>query len=267
MCVLVTDRQDSTMFDIEWLGRRVALRANNGKYVCTKKNGQLAAVSNSLGEWKHVIFWLLAHYYWPVTTEYPLNMSRINPCMCSAGEDEQFVLKLINRPILVLRGENGFVCHHKTSNTLDCNRSVYDIFSLLFSDGAYQIKSESYCYCVSCNLQGFHWAAHTPLGTFLQTPDECMYMSFFFLPQVEMKSSGMSPAVVWCAQMETNLRSSSLSLRSMDGLASRVKITNTCGETREAHWWATGSVWMPRPCGSTECCTKDPQRHKYRFTK
>uniref|UniRef100_A0A671SKR3 Fascin actin-bundling protein 2a, retinal n=1 Tax=Sinocyclocheilus anshuiensis TaxID=1608454 RepID=A0A671SKR3_9TELE len=81
--------------------------ANNGKYVCTKKNGQLAAVR----------------------------------------EDEQFMLKLINRPILVLRGENGFVCHHKTSNTLDCSRSVYDIFSLLFSDGAYQIKSESYCYC------------------------------------------------------------------------------------------------------------------------
>lgn len=50
MCVLVTDREENTMFDIEWLGRRVALRANNGKYVCTKKNGQLAAVSDSVGE-------------------------------------------------------------------------------------------------------------------------------------------------------------------------------------------------------------------------
>lgn len=44
------NREENTMFDIEWLGRRVALRANNGKYVCTKKNGQLAAVSDSLGE-------------------------------------------------------------------------------------------------------------------------------------------------------------------------------------------------------------------------
>jgi len=28
----------------------VALRASNGKYVCTKKNGQLSAVSDSVGE-------------------------------------------------------------------------------------------------------------------------------------------------------------------------------------------------------------------------
>ncbi len=90
---------------------------------------------------------------------------------------------------------------------------------------------------------------------------------FFFLPQVEMKSSGMSPAVVWCAPMETNLRSSSLSLRSMDGLASSVKMANTCVETREAHWWATGSVWKPRPCGSTECCTTETQIQIHKVTR
>ncbi|KAK2866482.1 hypothetical protein Q7C36_002538 [Tachysurus vachellii] len=94
----------NTMFDIVWLGRRVALQASNGKYVCTKKNGQLAAVSDSI------------------------------------GNDEQFILKLINRPILILRGENGYVCHHKNSNTLDANRSVYDIFTVQFSDGAYHVK-------------------------------------------------------------------------------------------------------------------------------
>ncbi|XP_062304959.1 fascin-2a [Osmerus eperlanus] len=100
-----TEVDANTMFDIEWLGRRVALKASNGKYVCTKKNGQLSAVSDSV------------------------------------GDDELFLMKLINRPMLILRGENGFVCHHKNSNTLDSNRSVYDIFSLLFSDGAYHIKS------------------------------------------------------------------------------------------------------------------------------
>ncbi|KAJ0058127.1 hypothetical protein NL108_007411 [Boleophthalmus pectinirostris] len=100
-----TEVEVNTMFDIEWRGQRVALKASNGKYVCTKKNGQLSAVSDSV------------------------------------GDDELFLMKLINRPILILRGENGFVCHHKNSNTLDANRSIYDIFSLIFSDGAYHIKS------------------------------------------------------------------------------------------------------------------------------
>ncbi|CAB1338327.1 unnamed protein product [Coregonus sp. 'balchen'] len=94
----------NTMFAVEWIGRRVALKASNGKYICTKKNGQLAAISDSV------------------------------------GEDEKLVLKLINRPMLILRGVNGFICHHKNSNTLDANRSVYDIFTLQFSDGAYHIK-------------------------------------------------------------------------------------------------------------------------------
>ncbi|KAM6957521.1 fascin-2a [Aplochiton taeniatus] len=100
-----TEVESNTMFEIEWLGRRVALKASNGKYVCTKKNGQLAAVSDAV------------------------------------GDDELFLMKLINRPMLILRGENGFVCHHKNSNMLDSNRSVYDIFTVLFSDGAYHIQS------------------------------------------------------------------------------------------------------------------------------
>ncbi|XP_061088788.1 fascin-2-like isoform X1 [Conger conger] len=106
-----TEVVENTMFELQWLGRRVAMKASNGKYVCTKKNGQLAAVSDS-------------------TPSPPL----------SPGEDEQLMLKLINRPMLILRGENGFVCHHRGSNTLDASRSVYDIFSLHFSDGAYHIK-------------------------------------------------------------------------------------------------------------------------------
>uniref|UniRef100_A0A8C2ZTW9 Fascin n=1 Tax=Cyclopterus lumpus TaxID=8103 RepID=A0A8C2ZTW9_CYCLU len=59
-----------------------------------------------------------------------------------AGDDELFLMKLINRPMLILCGENGFVCHHKNSNTLNANRSVYDIFSLIFNNGAYNIKSQ-----------------------------------------------------------------------------------------------------------------------------
>ncbi|XP_059181152.1 fascin-2b isoform X1 [Centropristis striata] len=111
-----TEVSANSMFSVEWLGHKVALKANNGKYICTKKNGQLLAVSDSIGK-------------------RPFSLS-----FSSTPEDEQLTLKLINRPMLILRGENGFICHHKNSNTLDGSRSVYDIFTLLFSNGAYHIK-------------------------------------------------------------------------------------------------------------------------------
>lgn len=71
--------------------------------------------------------------------------SDVSPSFCCysmSGEDEQLTLKLINRPMLILRGENGFICHHRNSNTLDASRSVYDIFTLQFSNGAYHIKGQ-----------------------------------------------------------------------------------------------------------------------------
>lgn len=42
-------RSASSIFSVEWISHKVALKANNGKYVCTKKNGQLLAVSDSPG--------------------------------------------------------------------------------------------------------------------------------------------------------------------------------------------------------------------------
>lgn len=66
--------------------------------------------------------------------------SPLSPPLRPPGEDEEFILKLINRPILVLRGLDGFVCHRRGSNQLDTNRSVYDVFRLSFSDGAYHIR-------------------------------------------------------------------------------------------------------------------------------
>ncbi|XP_055971349.1 fascin-2 [Sorex fumeus] len=94
----------STMFEVEWRGRRVALKASNGRYVSMKKNGQLAAISDFV------------------------------------GHDELFTLKLINRPLLVLRGPHGFIRQRRGSAQLDTNCSAYDVFQLSFSDGAYHIR-------------------------------------------------------------------------------------------------------------------------------
>lgn len=51
VCVSLAHRSANCYFDIEWRGKRLTLRAANGKYVAAKKNGQLAATIDTAGRW------------------------------------------------------------------------------------------------------------------------------------------------------------------------------------------------------------------------
>lgn len=57
------------MFEVEWRGRRVALKASNGRYVCMKKNGQLAAISDFVGEHSSPV---PGNWGWALRPETPL---------------------------------------------------------------------------------------------------------------------------------------------------------------------------------------------------
>lgn len=98
-------------FELEWHGNQIAFKANSGKYLTSKANGQLLDGTDEVS---------------------------------ATG---LFTVELVNRPLLVLRGEFGFVGCKGTTNRLECNRANYDVFHMKVENGFYTI----------CNKKGKYW--------------------------------------------------------------------------------------------------------------
>ncbi|XP_015512233.1 protein singed [Neodiprion pinetum] len=88
-------RSSNALFDLVWqeADGTVALRANNGKFLATKRSGHLYANADAAGD----------------------------------SEASKFYFYLMNRPVLVLRCEQGFVgLKSNASPKLECNKASYE---------------------------------------------------------------------------------------------------------------------------------------------
>lgn len=100
------------LFSIEWQDDgAVALKASNDKYVTAKMNGSLYAVSDS------------------------------------CGDKERMILTVINRPILILKCDFGFIGFKSASNArIECNKASHDVIYLEHNSGrsgAYHLKGRN----------------------------------------------------------------------------------------------------------------------------
>ena len=88
------------MFELEYLGDgQLAMRASNGKYVSAHFNGSLCAINDSI------------------------------------EAKNRFVMTLVNRPVLVLMCDYGFVGAKTAGGSrLECNKALYD-YILVESNG------------------------------------------------------------------------------------------------------------------------------------
>ena len=96
---------NEAQFDLEWIENKIALKGSNGKYLSPKLSGALVASADVI------------------------------------DEKQKFFFGIVNRPLLVLRGEFGYI--GMRGNKVECNRGNYDVLSLIFEDNYYKIKAKN----------------------------------------------------------------------------------------------------------------------------
>lgn len=127
------------LFELTWLeDGSVAFKANNGKYVGTKKSGHLFANCESYDE-----------------------------------ANAKYFFYLINRPVLVLKCDQGFV-GYKTpgnSNRLECNKATYETIVVERTDkGMVHLKGQNGKY-LHFQDDGLSADGETPVPYFLELRD------------------------------------------------------------------------------------------------
>ncbi|XP_075232061.1 fascin domain-containing protein singed isoform X1 [Lycorma delicatula] len=127
-------RSSNALFDLVWQGDgSVSFRANNGKYVATKRSGHLYANSDEVDDTCKYFFYL------------------------------------INRPILVLKCDQGFVGYKAGSTIrLECNRAAYATIQVERGErGVVYFKGQNGKYW-HVDSEGVTVDSDTPEGFFLE---------------------------------------------------------------------------------------------------
>ncbi|XP_030416714.1 fascin-like isoform X2 [Gopherus evgoodei] len=125
--VVSTSTQDKGVwFSLQYREQRVILRMADGRHMATRPNGQLLLVPEAAGK-------------------------------------EEFLLLLVNRPLLILQSEAGFVGLFPGTQRLDGNRPVYDASALtLGEDGFCHFRPTS---TGAWTRRGWSWRVETTPAT------------------------------------------------------------------------------------------------------
>ena len=99
------DKSSKSLFDLEWYGSKIVLKSNSGKYVTATSNGKLHEGGTE------------------------------------PNDASYLTVELQNRPLLVLRQENGFVGLKSPNGVMECGRARYSVFKISGENGKYKIQA------------------------------------------------------------------------------------------------------------------------------
>lgn len=164
------NKSSNALFELEWQGDgAVAFRANNGKYLMTKRSGHLYANADAI------------------------------------DDNCKYYFYLINRPILVLKCEQGFV--GPKGVRLECNKANYETIQVIRGPkGAVYFKGQNGKYwhadseSVSCDAdspQGFHLELREPTRLAIRAAQGGHYLAAAKNGNFRLAGPDLSTATHW----------------------------------------------------------------------